>query len=72
MQHYSVVTGCALPDVLSGHSAIAKVQNTHTRQHSSVTSQKTQIFSNTAVRTPNPAVTVLLQLQVQRPPHTFT
>lgn len=56
--HDSFVLRYVLSDVFRGHGALATVRTTHTAQHS-VTYQTTQIFSDTAVRTPNPAVTVL-------------
>ena len=59
MGHDSVVIGCVHSDAFRDHSAFGVLGTTRTQQHS-VTSQKSQMFSNTAVRTPNPAINVLL------------
>ena len=57
MRHDSVVIGYALSDVL-GVTVPFQWYELHTPQHR-ITSHKTQIFSNNAVRTPNPAPTML-------------
>jgi hypothetical protein len=58
MGHDSFVVRCLLSDVFRGHGTLATARTIHTAQHGA-TYRTTRIFSDTAVRTPNPAVTVL-------------
>ena len=61
MGHDSFVVSCVLSDIFSGHGALTSVQTMHTHTHTAqhgATYQMTHIFSDTAVRMPNPAVTV--------------